>query len=431
VRAAGAALGYRRADGAGAGLTVDGAVTGGTQGVAGTVEFPTPEARREDRQAQVAAEVVRGDRRAWFTLAAHAGRQRRSYTDPERAIADRHLNGVLGLGLRWDRRLAAGADRNTVRTTGAPAAGDRGQVTAGIELERAALVSTTDGDRVRHAAALYARGEFGRGGLALAPAARLDMATEHGPIVSPRLALALALPGIGELRAAVGRAYRPPSFDDLFAADRGASVGNPALAPEHATEVELGVALTFALAGDPARLAASAFHQEIGALIQWTPGPDGRWRPHNVRRAVLRGVELEGSVPLAGRGLAAPARLDLAVTFLDARDRSGDAQTDGRILPYRAQVEGRADLLVPLRPATRVLAGWRGVGRSFVTAANTKSLPGYGLLDLTLEQAIGRGVTASLAVLNAGGVAAVDVRHYPLPGREWRVAVRAAIPEVF
>ncbi len=435
VRAAGAALGYRRGQKSGSGFTADGSVTGGEQGIAGTIEFPTPAARREDRQAQVAAELVRGDRRAWLTLAAHAGRQRRSYTDPDHEIADRHTNRVFGLGLRWDRRLAAGGGEGS-----APAGiaeHDRDRLTAGIELDRAALESTTDGDRLRHAAALFARGELVRGRWALAPAARLDVATEHAPIVSPRLAFVLALPGAGELRAAAGRAYRPPSFDDLFAADRGASVGNPALAPERATEIELGLARTFALAGGAgggaarARLAASAFHQEIVDLIQWTPGPDGRWRPHNVSRAVLRGLELEGGMPFAVRGLVRPAELDLAVTFLDARDRSGDLQTGGRTLPYRARVEGRADLAVPAGAATRLLVSWRGVGRSFITAANTKSLPGYGLLDLTVEHVLVRRITASLAVLNAGGVAAVDVRDYPLPGREWRVAVRAEAPEVF
>lgn len=430
VRTAGATLGYRREQGSGSGVTVDGSLTGGEQGVAGTIEFPTPAARREDRQAQVAAELVRGDRRAWLTLAAHAGRQRRGYIDPDHAIADRHVNRVLGLGLRWDRLLDARQVAGSAPSGGAGR--ERGRLTAGLELDRAALESTTDGDRVRHGAALYGRGEFVRGRLALAPAARLDVAAEHAPIVSPRLAFALALPGASELRVAAGLAYRPPSFDDLFAADRGASIGNPALAPERATEIELGLARAFAFAGGGrARFAASAFHQEITDLIQWAPGPDGRWRPHNVSRAVLRGLELEGGTQLAGPGGPLPAEFAAAVTFLDARDRTGDAQTGGRVLPYRARVEGRADLTVTAGAATRFLVGWRGVGRSFITAANTKLLPGYGLLDLTVEKGLGRRVTASLAVLNAGGVEAVDVRDYPLPGREWRVAVRAEAPEVF
>ncbi len=423
ARAAGTGAGFRLHRGSGLRFIVDGAVDGGEQGVPGTIEFPTPGARRDDRRSAVAADLVLGaagnTRRITWSASAH--RQRRSYSDPALAIADRHVNSALGLELRFDRALGAAA---------LPQGGPAGSLTAGVELRRATLESTTDGDHERRTASLFGRCLIARGDLAIAPAARLDWQSDLEPVVSPRLALGLALPRALTLRAAAGLAYRPPSFDDLFAVDRGTAVGTGDLAPERARELELGIERTFGASSmGGVRLAASAFHQKVDDLIQWTPGPDGRWRPHNVSSAVLRGFELEGAAPFPVRR-ARPALLTASVSFLDARNRTADAQTGGRRLPYRAAIEGRAELVVPATADLSLGIVWHGVGRSFITAANTKSLPGYGLVDLSAEQRLGSSLVASLAVRNVGGVAAVDVRDYPLPGREWRLAVRVASPEV-
>ncbi len=416
VEALGAALGFKMRSDSGLGITLDGALDSGEQGVPGTVEFPTPAAQRGDRRMRVATELAfggtAGEPGSRFTLAVNGHRERRSYSDPGLAIADRHVNRALGLDLRLDRVAAASL------------------LSAGMEWRRATLESTVDGARERRTAAGYVRWRWGRGRFEVAPAVRLDVESGLEAVVSPRLAVAVHLPRALELRAAAGRAYRPPSFDDLFAADRGASLINPDLDPELATELEVGLERGFAgPRGGGARLAVSAFHREIAQLIQWTAGPDGRYRPHNIGLAVVQGLEIEGSTAVSFAGLPRPGELEAAVTFLDARNRTGDAQVGGRRLPYRALVEGHVEIAVPVSSGLDLRAAWHGVGKSYVTAANTKSLPGYGLVDLSAEQQLGPRLKASLAVRNVGGVAAVDVRDYPLPGREWRLALRLATLE--
>ena len=74
----------------------------------------------------------------------------------------------------------------------------------------------------------------------MTPAARLDLTSDAEPLWALRLAAGFELPGRSAVRIAGGNAYRLPSFDDLFAADRGASVGDPNLLPERALEGELG-----------------------------------------------------------------------------------------------------------------------------------------------------------------------------------------------
>jgi hypothetical protein len=102
---------------------------------------------------------------------------------------------------------------------------------------------------------------------------------------------------------------------------------------------------------------------------------------------------------------------------------------DGRRLPYRPGVAGRLEVALPPTPKLRLIAAWQAVSRSFVTPSNTKSVPGHGVIDVTAEHWLSERIIASLAVLNLADVEAVDVRDYPLPGREWRLGLRLSTVE--
>ena len=418
VEGAGLGLGGRMMAGERTELMFDGGLDGGEEGVPGPSEFPTPEARRDDRSSSLTAELrrlpPRGGDGHELVAAAFGRRQRRSYVDPEAGIADRHVNVTAGVDLR-----VASAD------------GWAG----GAELRHHALDSTTDGERARRAAGLHGRGAIAvRPELTLAPAARLDLTSDAKPLLGGRLAAQLSLPGRRNLRIAAGNAYRLPSFDDLFAPDRAGAVGNPALRPEHAFELEVGFDTPLRLPGAPAgpeggaELAVTGHARGIRDLIQWMPGPDGRYRPHNIELATMRGLELELRAPFRAPVLPGPLAVGAALTLLDARNRSGEPLVDGRRLVYRPAVTGHADLRMPLSRRLAFLARLEAIGSTFTTAANTKRLPGYALVDVTLERTFGDRFAGSLAVLNVGDVEAVDIRDYPLPGREWRLGLRFQRP---
>jgi vitamin B12 transporter len=421
----GVAVGLRLRPGSTLRLTVDGALESGEQGVPGTVEFPTPEARRRDRHAAASAMLILDDHPGAATrlaISARRQRDRRRYSDPAREIEDRHVNRSTGLELKVERSFldARGGSRSQPPVT-EPKEKLPARFTAGVEMREATLESTTDGDQERQSAGFFLRGQLARGSLLLAPALRLDTQSDLDPFLSPRLALRLDLPGGHQLRFATGRAYRPPSFDDLFFAGRAGALGNPDLAPERALEVELGVERGLESVGG--RIVASLFWQEIEDLIQWQLGPDGRWRPHNVGLAVIRGAEFETAMNLHFP-FSRASSLNASLSLLDARDRSGEPHLDGRRLPYRPSIQGQIQLEVPATPRLQLIAAWQLVDRSYITAANTKSVPGYGVVNFTAARRFGSHLTGSLAVLNLTDVAAVDVRDYPLPGREWRLALR-------
>jgi vitamin B12 transporter len=222
------------------------------------------------------------------------------------------------------------------------------------------------------------------------------------------------------VRAGGGTAFRPPTFDDLFWPARASAAGNPGLLPERARDVDLGLELQQAWG----RAQVSAFHSRVDDLIQWTPGADGVWRPHNVSRTRIRGVEAEASV---GEGaLPLPHHLDLSGSWLDAADATGDPVTGDKQLVGRAAWTAFAESVWRYKTVDAV-AGMRGVSRTPVTAANTKWLDGYLLWHAALRWHVSARWRLDLEGTNLSDTHYEDIRGYATPGRTIGVGVRYAV----
>jgi len=399
------AAGDLRIDGRGGPVSIrlDGAVSRGERGIPGSEEFPTPSARVEDRQASAGLRLARAEAGRWQPSVdlSWLGRER-DYREPEAAfgpVHDSHEN----------RRAEAMAGIDRV--------GDHSvlRVAAGASIDR--LDSTTDGSRRRRAGHARARasldGHLGSGKWRMTGAARVDRIEGFAPFLSPRLAADLALGPRVALRGSAGLSYRAPSFDELFWPPRATAAGNPDLRAETGADADLGITL----AGLPlrGRVSVDGFVRRVDDLIQWTPGASGIWRPHNIGRAALAGLEaeLDGRIPLPA-GLA----LDVVAsgTFLRSEDRTGEPNVDGRELPYRPRFAGALSAILP------ALGGefetvWRAVGDAFVTRANTKALPGHVRGDLLWRRPFPGGLRLDAGVTNLTDTQARDFRDYPLPGR--------------
>jgi outer membrane receptor protein involved in Fe transport len=241
------------------------------------------------------------------------------------------------------------------------------------------------------------------------------------PFFSPRLGLlAPLLPDRLDVRASAGLSYRTPSFDELFWAPRASAAGNPDLRAEVGRDVDAGFTLTGL--SRAARLDVGAFVRVVDDLIQWIPGANGIWRPHNVGSARLAGLELDASVEtrLASR---TRLRLDASGTHLRTEDRTDDPNVRGKELVYRPRWTSSAALVLTHDERTELEATLRFTDDVWVTRANTKSLAGRVLADLRLLRRLGSGLALDLAVVNVGDVTARDFRDFPLPGRTWRVGV--------
>lgn len=391
-------------------VRVDASGTTSERGEPGGQEFPTPSARSADDALSLGVRTAPRPDVFRPSLDVSWMWMRREYTDPEAsfgAIAESHEN------LRWaGESEIAGARGSFAARAGAGAALDR-------------LRSTTDGDRRRptgHVRSQVAWEEFaGRRSIRVTAAARVDAVESFAPFVSPRAGVLFdALPRRLRLRASYGASYRAPSFDELFWPARASAAGNPNLRPETGRDADAGIEL-HSLPGD-ARVTIDLMHRTVGDLIQWVPGASGVWRPHNVGRARIRGVEAGGSatIPLAG---AIDARLDLAGAWLDTRDETGEPNVGGKELVYRPRWTGHAGFALEVRGAGTVETSWRFVDDVYVTRANTKTLEGSILGEVRVRRSLTKTFALDAAVTNVLDEPARDFRDYPLPGRSWALGV--------
>jgi vitamin B12 transporter len=154
-------------------------------------------------------------------------------------------------------------------------------------------------------------------------------------------------------------------------------------------------------------------------LIQWSPGADGVWRPHNISRARLAGLEVEGSLDPP----AFPVRIDGSASWLDARDETGDRVTGGKQLVGRARTTVFGEVSWDLASWT-FSAGGRGVSRVPVTPANTKWLTGYALWHARARWQIIPSLRLELEGRNLFDTRYEDLRGYATPGREILLGLR-------
>jgi outer membrane cobalamin receptor len=386
-----------------AGITGEATFFGQDRGVPGSSEFPTPSARLFERRL-VAGATVRDLGSAWRKEADVSWmRQTHRYREPLAAfgpIDDEHVN-----------------TRGRVELTAGHGRGPRA-VEAAVGAVSDRLESTTDGRRQRDGAdvrVLATRDVALRGRIVqLLGAARLDAVRGWKGVLSPRAGATLQISRRVRVLGSAGTAFRVPSFDELFWAPRGSAAGNPDLRVERGRDVDFGLSLD----GLPLRgtLAATAFLRDVHDLIQWIPGADALWRPHNLGRATLFGVESDASLAWEiERGTS--LRVGASGTWMHSEDRTGEPNAHGNELVYRPSGTGAISARLTEERLGEIEATVRATDDVFVTRANTKRLDGYVVADLRWRRSVGAGLRADVSISNLGGAGARDFRDYPLPGR--------------
>lgn len=260
--------------------------------------------------------------------------------------------------------------------------------------------------------------------------------------LSPRMGTRFkVLPGV-ELRASVGRYFRPPTLLELFG-DRGYIVGNEGLIPERGTAVDGGVLVDLPLRMHAIYMQLAGFATTSEDLIQWiAAGPVTR--PENVAGATVRG--LEASLAWTPRRRLLTVSADY--TFTDSRSRAEDPAQRGQPLPGRP----RHDLFVRATSGLRRVV--RGVALeprlaylvdvvsgTFLDPSGRFELPPRAIQGIALELSVQQrahlafeirnlldvrtsAVTLPVAGARPTAVAVSDFLGYPLPGRSLWANVR-------
>ena len=376
----------------------------GVPGAAGTAADAG--ARQRDALARVwgarTGTLGRGAHRTAWRAAAFAHLARLDYRGP----------GVLSRSIP----LVVGAEAGLTRAVGAGVTLGGGVSGARASARNAALTDAP----VEHSGAAWVYADLARGRWTLAPALRLDVAAQSGATyapLSPRLGLRVgAAPGVA-LRVSAGRAFRAPSLSDRYW--RGA--GRADLRAERGWTADAGADLSRGTAS----LALTAWARRVADEIVWRPGAGGVWRPGNVRRTAAAGIDASGAAT------AGALRLRAAATVLDARDRSGDAATDGKRLPYvpawTLRGDARADVARVRSARLTADIAASGTGRRTTTVDASTALPAFATVDVgaALAWALGGArVGIDMRLVNALGAEYALVEGYPMPGRALAVGVR-------
>lgn len=263
------------------------------------------------------------------------------------------------------------------------------------------------------------------GRVRLAPALRWERTEGFGGRWIPRVGLLVEpLPGL-RLRANLERAYRAPSFDELYFPDQGFLRGNPGLRPEESTDGDVGVELAWERLGplSALRLEAVWFRRDIDESIVWVLASPSLVEPANTGPASARGWELSGS-------LRCFEWIELAAnhTRLDA-----ELDATGTPLPGRAARETSVRLAIgPPSRAARLVVERQRVSEIPVTPTGNTILPDRTVWDLALWVDLARvaGLRGRLPaetlrlgfeVANLTDELVRDAQFFPQPGRSWLV----------
>jgi vitamin B12 transporter len=261
---------------------------------------------------------------------------------------------------------------------------------------------------------------------------RMDDDATYGSFVTGRASLALQASANTTLRAALGNAFKSPTFDETFSSTF--TVGNPDLEPERTTSWEASAEYR---AGGRVALTATYFDQRFRDLIQYVFGDEStefRGTNENLGAASARGLELEARAPMVGAfDLGANVTL-LRTRVTDAGNGAFGTFVDGERLLRRPTQSAGLNADYRLTRASRIGAALRMVGerddRDFANDVRV-TLPSYTLLDLSGEVALApvadalTPVTLTVRVDNVFDRAYQSAFGFDAPGRRVMLGLRA------
>ena len=367
------------------------------RGTPGPLSWPS-----EDRQRDKNA-VVQGSMRKAFSdrytlnLSAKGAYDdvfyRSAWGDSDYGFSDFQLNSAHSFRLteRWDVSAAADLERGVLRASDYAAAR-----TAAI----AAIGTALRLDRFRAALALEYRGTFDRGA-----------AARH--CLSPSLELRV---GLGEELELVGfgrRAFRAPTFNELYFP----GYGNPDLRPEDAWLSDLGIAWHRGSGrGWTFDAKADLFYNILQDKIISAPSEADPylWLPYNIGRVEAAGADASLSARHAGDAWS--GGFSARYAWQSALDKTPDSATFGSQVPYVARHTVSLAADASWR-GWRADALWSRRGGRFDAAGE---LPAWSSLDLSLRKSFAAG-NCELGLF-VSGRNLLDcryelVRDYPMPGR--------------
>jgi outer membrane receptor protein involved in Fe transport len=246
------------------------------------------------------------------------------------------------------------------------------------------------------------------------------------------------------LKFSWGKAYKAPTFNDLF----WPTGGNPNLKPEKGNAFEA----SFNSSTDRISAQISLFYKRVKNLIVWLPlGKNGQWQPFNVDKYKGRGIEMNLDLKLEeGTNLSInyTAHFDkeereelVYYDFFTDQKEFENVERKARFTP-RNKINFDLSRKIFSRLTANIVVNW--IDQSVNYYPDYSNSPQVGYLEKTikphtnvelhLRQKLGNGVEINLSVINLlnekvptqFGNTTKD-RDFPNPGRRVNVGIEFKI----
>ena len=209
-----------------------------------------------------------------------------------------------------------------------------------------------------------------------------------------------------KVKSNLGRSYRIPNFSELYL-NQGLIIGNVDLKSERAWHYDIG--LTFKIGKIKGE--ASYFYENLKDAIQFVLISGFRFKPLNVSRANISGLEFGGQININKYLL-----ISLGYTYLKAIDKTGKPNQDGNQLVGRPK--HKLDLSCDFCfNKGKIFLDFGLLSGNYLTQANTKLLPRRASIDLGAVFEIKRNISFGVDIKNILNRYDYDIRGFPLPGR--------------
>ncbi len=267
------------------------------------------------------------------------------------------------------------------------------------------------------------------GRVRLVPALRWDRTEGLSDRWIPRVGLLVeVLPGV-RVRANFERAWRAPSFDELFFPDQGSLRGNPGLLPEESSDGDIGLEFAWERIGFLQALHFEAvwFRRDIEESIVWLLVGPTLVEPRNTGPATVQGWEFSASLRL------------FDWVELSANHTRLDAELDATGTPLPGRSERETNLRVAFGPPSglaRATVEMQDVAEIPVTPTGATRIPERRTWDAAVwldlaripalrERIPSESLRLGFEVTNLTDELVRDAEFFPQPGRTWLVRLES------